>query len=238
MFDAEKLLGKLVGEVVGKGGSWGNKKKSVLGSLGSGSGLMTIIGLGVGAYEILKQQGNKPSSGEYGQAPPPPSGAGFSGAAAPPPPPPASGAAMQPPVVSPAPAGNSPSAVVPVTRAGMNEAGFAVPELAVRLIQVMVAAAHADGAMDAEEERAVLDKLRGADLSQEEKMFLLEELHRPKSIEELVAGISDPGVAKTMYLLASAAITVDTETERSWLDQLAARLGLSKEMQAFIEEQR
>lgn len=115
--------------------------------------------------------------------------------------------------------------------------GFGGPELAVRLIQVMVAAAHADGAMDAEEERAVLDKLRGAELTQEEKMFLLNELHQPKSLEELTAGISDPAVAKTMYMLAVAAIKIDTEAERAWLNNLARQLGVSSEIQAFIEEQ-
>lgn len=104
-----------------------------------------------------------------------------------------------------------------------------------RMIQVMAAAAHADGVMDAAEERAVLDKLRGADLSQEEKMFLLHELHQPKSIETLTAGISDPAIAQTMYMLAVAAISVDTEAERAWLDELAGKLGLSKEMQSFIE---
>jgi uncharacterized membrane protein YebE (DUF533 family) len=102
----------------------------------------------------------------------------------------------------------------------------------------MVAAAHADGTMDQGEERIVLDKMRGADLSQEEKMFLLEELHRPQSIEALTAGISDPSVIKTMYMLAVAVVEIDTEAERSWLDQLARRLGLSRDMQAFIEEQR
>ena len=106
------------------------------------------------------------------------------------------------------------------------------------MIQVMVAAAHADGAMDAEEERAVLDKLRGADLNQEEKMFLLGELHQPKSLEALTAGISDPSVAKTMYMLAVAAIEIDSEAERAWLNKLARQLGVSREIQAFIEEQR
>ncbi len=91
--------------------------------------------------------------------------------------------------------------------------------------------------MDADEERAVLEKLRGADLTQEEKMFLLGELHQPKSIDALVAGIEDPAVAKTMYMLAVSAIEIDTEAERGWLDTLAERLGISQEMQAFIEEQ-
>jgi uncharacterized membrane protein YebE (DUF533 family) len=101
----------------------------------------------------------------------------------------------------------------------------------------MAAAAHADGEMDADEERAVLEKLRGAELSQEEKMFLLGELHQPKTIDELVEGINDPAVAKTMYMLAVAAIEIDTEAERTWLDTLAGRLGLSTEMQGFIEDQ-
>jgi len=111
-------------------------------------------------------------------------------------------------------------------------------ELAVRLIQVMVAAAHADGTVDAQEERAVLDRLRGAELTQEEKMFLLNEMHQPKSLDELTAGISDPSVAKTMYMLAVAAIEIDTETERAWLNELAGQLGISREIQTFIEEQR
>ena len=121
------------------------------------------------------------------------------------------------------------AAVAPSSQAGA--------ELAVRMIQVMVAAAHADGVMDEQEERAVLDKLRGVDLSQEEKMFLLGELHQPKSIEQLVDGVVESGVARTMYMLAVAAAKIDTEAERAWFDQLAGRLGLSKEIQAFIEEQ-
>ena len=92
--------------------------------------------------------------------------------------------------------------------------------------------------MDQAEEQGVLNRMRGADLSQEEKMFLLDQLHRPQSIEALTAGINDPSVAKTMYMLAAAAIEIDTEAERSWLDQLAQKLGLSRDLQSFIEEQR
>ena len=229
MIDAEKLLGKLVGEVVGKSGSWGHSKKSVLGGLGSGSGLMTLIGLGVGAYEILKQQSSQNTSAS---APPPPPGGGtFAGS--PPPPPPSASSAPQAPPISPAPVPN-PTPVPQAMQAGQSAA--LSEQTAVRLIRVMVAAAHADGAMDAEEERAVLEKLRGADVSQEEKMFLLDELHRPCRVEDLVEGVSDPGLAKTMYILAFAAINVDTEAERAWLDRLAAGLGLSKDLQRFIEE--
>ncbi len=231
MFNAEQLLGKIVGEVVGKSsGSWGGGKKSMLSGLGSGSGLMTVIGLGVGAYEILKQQqGQKNQTSGMGQAPPPPGGGSFG--AAPPPLPPGAAAHASPP---PPPMPSVPVAT-PAPASAPPVSGLGGQELAVRMIQLMAAAAHADGVMDAAEERAVLDKLRGADLSQEEKMFLLHELHQPKSIETLTAGVSDPAIAQTMYMLAVAAISVDTEAERAWLDELAGKLGLSKEMQSFIE---
>ncbi|WP_310599423.1 DUF533 domain-containing protein [Desulfobulbus sp.] len=228
MFDVEKLLGKMVGEVVGKSGSWGGGKASKLGGLGAGSGLMTLIGLGVGAYEILQQQKQQSSAGGQTQPPPPP-GAGMGGSVPPPPPPIATQAAQSSPLL---PGGEVPNA------AALPAGGLGARELATRMIQVMVAAAHADGGMDADEERAVLDRLRGAELTQEEKMFLLEELHRPQRLEALVAGIDDPAVAKTMYMLAVAAITIDTEAERAWLDQLAERLGISQGMRSFLEEQR
>lgn len=233
MFNAEKLLGKIVGEVVGKGsGSWGSGNKSMLGGLGSGGGLMTIIGLGVGAYEILKQQQQQKSQSGGTSQPPFPPGSGMSGSSTPPPPPPGRQTTSPPP---PPPGG------APITQRSASAPPSGGPgdnELAVRLIQVMVAAAHADGTVDAQEERAVLDRLRGAELTQEEKMFLLNELHQPKTLAELTVGISDPSVAKTMYMLAVAAIEIDTEAERAWLNELAGQLGISREIQSFIEEQR
>ena len=239
MFNPEKLLGKIVGEVVSTNGSWGKKGKkkgsgSLLGGLASGGGLMTLIGLGVGAYEILKQQGQQARAG--GMPPPAPPGASPMGgpppppaATAPPPPPSTGSAPLSPPA---APAVGMPAAPVASVPPGLDSAA-----LAVRMLQAMVAAAHADGVMDEAEERAVLDRLRGADLDQEEKFFLLDQLHRPKTIEELAAGITDFAVARTMYLLAATAVAIDTEAERAWFDRLARQLGLSREVQVFLEEQ-
>lgn len=238
MFDAEKLLGKIVGEVMGKGRGSHGGNTSLLGGLTSGSGLMTMIGLGVGAFEILKQQGQQNQSQGLGQAPPAPGANPFATGTPTPPPPPGGFQAPPPPPMP----GTVPATIVsPAMAPPANSNDVNAPvgaELAVRLIQVMIAATHADGVMDQAEERSVLDKLRGAELSQEEKMFLLDELHQPKSVEALTAGINNPSVAKTMYMLAVAAVEIDTEAERAWLDQLARKLGLSKEIQAFIEEQR
>uniref|UniRef100_UPI00405775FE DUF533 domain-containing protein n=1 Tax=Candidatus Electronema sp. TaxID=2698783 RepID=UPI00405775FE len=234
----EKLLGKLLQEATGSGGGqfkapqhgsrqsgYAGKKhaassSSLLGSLTSqltsGKGLMTAIGLGVGAYEVFRTSGQRQEQPAAAQAPN--WGAAPSAAAAPPPPPPSAARPASAPAAAPSADGDE--------------------ELARRLIRVMIAAAHADGALDADEERAILDRLRGAELSQEEKMFLLEELHQPRSVAELTEGSSSLRLAQAMYAVALSAIEVDTESERRWLDELGAALGLSAEIRRFIEETR
>lgn len=233
MFNAERLLGKVLSEVIGTGKSHKKGKSSLLGGLTSGAGLMTVIGLGVGAFEILKDKQNQASAGghapqSYSQAPPPPNWSRSTPATPPPLPP-----LPQMPQLQQAPA----AVAAPPQAPAAETTPPRTEELAIRMIQVMIAAAHADGSLDAAEEQAILERAGKAGLSKEERMFLLDELHKPKTLGELTAGIADPAVAKTMYMLAVGTIAIDTETERLWLDQLAAGLGLSKAMQGFIEEQ-
>ena len=210
MFNAEQLLGKMMVEMVGGGGG---AMRSLTSTLLSGQGLMTAIGLGVGAYEILKsQQGDTPP-------PPPTSLPGYYT-------PPVAALPVEPPPL--------PGAVVNSGQ-GKTNVTLQEEELALRLIQVMIAAAHADGVMDSDEEGKILARLQGQGLSQEERRFILTEMHAPKSIEQLVAGISDPGVAQTMYSLAVSAVVVDTAGERGWLDRLATALSISEGMRRFIE---
>jgi uncharacterized membrane protein YebE (DUF533 family) len=223
MFDAEKLLGKVLQEVMGSSRSHKKKKSSLLQGLTSGAGLMTAIGLGIGAYEILKEKKAPPTPGaSYGAPPPPPppSAAPNWGKLAPSPP------AAPPP--APMPVSAPPPAA---------EASPAARDLALRLIRVMIAAAHADGTLDEEEEKAILARLKTVGLSSEERLFFLDELHHPKSIDELTAGITDQTIAKTLYMVAVTAIAIDSPGERAWLDQLAAALSLSKAVQQFIEEE-
>jgi len=229
MFDAERLLGKLINETIGRSTTTGGIASSgggIMDALTSSGGLMTAIGLGVGAFEILKDQKEKSAAAQ--SAPPPPPGT--PGAAPTPPPPPGSNNTAPPP---PPPG----AASTPPVPGRQSAAGQPVQDLALRMIRVMIAAAHADGILDAAEEKAILDKMRGAELSAEEKMFLLDELHHPKTIAELTEGITDPATAKTMYMLAIAAIEIDTEEERTWLNELGTSLSLSSEIMRFIEDQ-
>ncbi len=239
--DAEKLLRKvLAGAVQGSSGKKKKKKKhkrsddlmgGVLGGLASGKGLITAIGLGVGAYEILR----KKSPPAVGHTPAPPPGSNSFSAGPP------VGAAVPPPIPrsSPVQAASDPAAGTagrPLSPAE-EESGGAEQELALRLIQTMVAAAHADGSMDSGEEQRILAQLQQQGLDQEEKLFLLAQLHHPRTIDELVAGVDEPQVAQAMYSLAASTIVVDTPAERQWLDQLAAALSLSANIQHFIEQE-
>jgi uncharacterized membrane protein YebE (DUF533 family) len=203
----EKLLGKLLQEATGLGGNTQGKTSlvnSLTKQLTSGQGLMTAIGLGVGALEILR-------SGKQGAV------AGMLPKAAPVPP--------VPPIPRPA--------TPPPPSTPLDE-----QEIARRLIRVMVGAAHADGVLDAQEEQNIVERLQAADLDQEEKRFLLEELHHPRPIAELTHGIQDLRLAQTMYAVALSAIEVNTASERRWLDELGASLGLSGEIRRFIEATR
>ena len=231
MINAEKLLGQLVGGMLGKQGKRGKKgRNDLMGSLTSGAGLMTAIGLAVGAYEVLKEKKTGGMVMPGVSSPPPPPQYPSAGQAATPPPPPVP--PVQPAVKTAIAVG---SAIPPTSVAEAGE--LSVEEVARRMIQVMAAAANADGMMDVREEQAILDRLRGLDISQEERLYLLDELHHPKEVATLVAGVSNPATARAMYMLACAAIEIDTEAERTWLDNLAHGLGLSPAVQKFIEEQ-
>jgi uncharacterized membrane protein YebE (DUF533 family) len=233
MFNPEKLLNKVISEMAGStsllpSGNKNKKKKkrkakglsdSLVSNLSSGKGLMAAIALGVGAYTIA--QGSKSSAQatvKNIQTPPVPSPGGSSS------PPPLPGQVPVSPTVP------TSTASLPVNEKEKRN------ELAIRFIQVMIAAAWADGEIDATEETQILNKLQGQQLDSEEKAFLLGEIHAPKTITQLCEEINDPRIAQTMYSLAVATLVIDTQVEREWLDQLARELSISKDMQGFIEE--
>ena len=230
MIDVQKLLGKVLSGAMQSTGKKKNNKSdnflgSLVGGLTSGKGLMTALGLGVGAYEILKQQSNssQPQS-VAGNIPPHPI----------PPVPPQSQSSASPP---PIPGGAVTPPAMPAIPQEVAEPVGNEQDLAVTLIQTMVAAAHADGELDSEEEGRILEKLQEQGLDKEEKQYILMQLQAPKPISELTRGVDNPMVAQTMYGLAASTIIVDTEQERQWLDDLAKELGLSTAIQQFIEEE-
>jgi len=99
-------------------------------------------------------------------------------------------------------------------------------ELGKTLVRAMIAAAKADGRIDADEKEAIFSKLETMALSSEEKAWVFDELSTPLDINAVVARADTPEHATEIYAASLVAITADTASERAYLDALASKLRL------------
>ncbi|CAM5199221.1 hypothetical protein ARD30_03865 [Bosea thiooxidans] len=102
-------------------------------------------------------------------------------------------------------------------------------------IRAMIAAAAADGHIDAEERAAILGGLQEAGLDTEAHEWLAKELAQPASIDALVEAAESPELATQIYTAARIAINPDTAPEKDFLAGLAGSLGLDAELVANID---
>src|SRR5262249_42694002 len=141
-------------------------------------------------------------------------GGGFASSSAPPSPPPIPAAI--------------PAAPVPAAPAG--------PDALRRLVALSFAAARADGDLGEEEYGEVLRSARehGAE------NLVRAELDLRRSVQEIVAGASDPKLRTDLYGLAYGIVRADgsvSPAERKWLRELASALSLDTETAARIEQE-
>lgn len=108
---------------------------------------------------------------------------------------------------------------------------------ALTMIRAMIAAAAADGRIDAAEQQAIIGNLKGAGLDSGAEEFLAQELNSPASIDALAAGAANAQEAIKIYTAARISIDPDTGAEQNFLYNLGARLGLDEELMAHIDAQ-
>ena len=101
------------------------------------------------------------------------------------------------------------------------------------LVRAMIAAAKADGKIDAEEKQRIFERLNAMDLDPEAKAFVFDELSAPLDINAVVSGADTPEQAAEIYAASLVAIEADTPAETAYLQMLAARLELDP---VFVEE--
>ena len=131
-----------------------------------------------------------------------------------------------------APQGTTPRAEF---RESLTQTGFLPPDddtasqsaLGLALLQAMIAAAKADGHIDAKEHQRIFEQLNKLDLDAESKAFLLEELGKPLDLDAVVKLGVTPEVATEIYTASVLAVDIDTPAERAYLQMLAARLNLA-----------
>ena len=94
------------------------------------------------------------------------------------------------------------------------------------VLVAMIAAAKADGDVDPAESQRIFGQMEQAGLSSEEKAFLLGELTKPLSVDDVAALASSPEVAAQLYTASALVIDQASEKEAGYLAQLAQRLNL------------
>ena len=98
------------------------------------------------------------------------------------------------------------------------------------LFRAMIAAANADGHIDASERTRLEQELEKMGLDDATHSAITHELTHPASAEELAAAVDSPSAAAEIYMASLLVIDVDHPQERLYLDTLADRLGLSRDL--------
>jgi uncharacterized membrane protein YebE (DUF533 family) len=104
-------------------------------------------------------------------------------------------------------------------------------------IRAMIAAAAADGRIDAGEQQKIIGSLKQGGLDAEAEQFLANELNNPASASALVSSVGSPAEAVQVYTAARIAIDLDTAEEHEFLTTLAQGLGLDESLTAHIDAQ-
>ena len=118
-------------------------------------------------------------------------------------------------------------------------AGFPIdtssdPEFALAIIRVMLAAAYADGGIEAHERNAVDSAMAKANLTDEERAMLKNELPAQATMSFLAAAAKTPNHAAELYAAAAAAAGDLNVREATFLANLAEALGLNSDEAAAI----
>lgn len=102
-------------------------------------------------------------------------------------------------------------------------------ELVYAIVRTMVAAALADGEMHAAEKQLIEKRLGESGLSNEQIAQIRKDLVFPAAPEELSRLVADADDKETLYRFGALIVLADDDVadgEKTWLDGLAAELGL------------
>lgn len=140
---------------------------------------------------------------------------------------------------SPATPSNAQPSSNPILLPAPSDSGFnpekTSSEFALVLVRAMIAAAKADGHIDATERAHIMDKIAASGVGGEAETFIERELAAPTDIDALVAAATTEEQRVELYTASRLAIEPDSRAERGYLDLLAGRLGLADALVDHIE---
>ena len=106
---------------------------------------------------------------------------------------------------------------------------------AILLIRSMIAAAAADGRIDAGEQKKILAGFQQGGLDRDAQQFLSREIQNPATVEDLAAAVSTQQEAVQVYTAARVAVDPDEDEEHEFLAELAEALGIDASLAAHID---
>jgi len=109
-----------------------------------------------------------------------------------------------------------------------------VQDVAMLTLKAMINAAKADGHVDEQEIQRIAGKLQEGGVTSEEQQFVMEEMKKSLDTDSIVNAVPNPQVGAQIYAASLLAIEVDTDAERSYLEQLANRLGLDSNVVNYL----
>ena len=101
-----------------------------------------------------------------------------------------------------------------------------ISALSLLLARAMIAAAKADGQIDAQETQTILNQINSLDMPAEDKAFLFEEYSRPLDMPGLVAAVDSQEHAAEVYAASVMMVDPPSPPEQIYLDTLARELGM------------
>jgi uncharacterized membrane protein YebE (DUF533 family) len=108
-------------------------------------------------------------------------------------------------------------------------------ESATLYIRAMIAAAAADGRIDASEQQKIMGGLQQAGMNADAKHFLTREINNPATVEDLATAVSSQEDAVQTYTAARLAVDVDSDAEHEFLGRLAHALGIDDDLAAQVD---
>jgi uncharacterized membrane protein YebE (DUF533 family) len=128
-----------------------------------------------------------------------------------------------------------PQTLIPAPEGSGFEAQAVTHDSARRYIRAMIAAAAADGRIDANEQQRILGGLRQAGLDDPAQQFLAAEVNSPATVSELAAGVTSPEEALQVYTAARIAVDADKPEEHAFLSALAQALGIDDDLARQVD---
>ncbi|MEZ0470602.1 tellurite resistance TerB family protein [Luteimonas salinilitoris] len=105
------------------------------------------------------------------------------------------------------------------------------------ILKALVAAAKADGHIDAREREAIEGEFSRLDSGADVQRWLHAELEKPLDPAEVARAAATPEIASEMYLASLMAVDEQNYMERAYLDELARQLGLDDALKVKLEAQ-